>query len=97
MTPKASGNAQKTTPKAPGIGKKHTCRWKAGGNRAVARAWRGHGAGYRHFLAWGGAGVARAWRGRGAGISCSPRPGPGTRPGLARVVYNFDQGWGGGV
>eukprot|EP00661_Eupelagonemidae_sp_cell13_P008749 gene8749-biopygen15191 len=39
----------------------------------VARAWRGRGAGYRHFLAWGGAGVARAWRGRGVGISCSPR------------------------
>eukprot|EP00661_Eupelagonemidae_sp_cell13_P023621 gene23621-biopygen20832 len=39
----------------------------------VARAWRGRGAGYRPFLAWGGAGVARAWRGRGAGISCSPR------------------------
>eukprot|EP00661_Eupelagonemidae_sp_cell13_P014749 gene14749-biopygen2104 len=38
----------------------------------VARAWRGRGAGYRHFLTWDGAGVARAWRGRGAGISCSP-------------------------
>eukprot|EP00661_Eupelagonemidae_sp_cell13_P022499 gene22499-biopygen20740 len=38
----------------------------------VARAWRGRGAGYRQFLAWGGAGVARAWRGRGAGMSCSP-------------------------
>eukprot|EP00661_Eupelagonemidae_sp_cell13_P018436 gene18436-biopygen11459 len=33
----------------------------------VARAWRGRGVGYRHFLAWGGAGVARAWRGHGAG------------------------------
>eukprot|EP00661_Eupelagonemidae_sp_cell13_P016950 gene16950-biopygen23310 len=31
------------------------------GNRTVARAWRGRGAGYRHFLAWGGAGVARAF------------------------------------
>eukprot|EP00661_Eupelagonemidae_sp_cell13_P011550 gene11550-biopygen19894 len=31
------------------------------GNRTLARAWRGHGAG-----------VARAWRGRGAGMSCSP-------------------------
>eukprot|EP00661_Eupelagonemidae_sp_cell13_P020054 gene20054-biopygen20573 len=38
----------------------------------VARAWRGRGAGYRQFLAWGGPGVARAWRGRGAGMSCSP-------------------------
>eukprot|EP00661_Eupelagonemidae_sp_cell13_P017849 gene17849-biopygen9904 len=26
----------------------------------VARTWRGRGAGYRYFLAWGGAGVARA-------------------------------------
>eukprot|EP00661_Eupelagonemidae_sp_cell13_P004856 gene4856-biopygen23530 len=30
----------------------------------VARAWRGRGAGYGHFLAWGGAGVARTRRGR---------------------------------
>eukprot|EP00661_Eupelagonemidae_sp_cell13_P011613 gene11613-biopygen12424 len=30
------------------------------GNRTVARAWRGRGAGYRHFF-W--LGVARAWRG----------------------------------
>eukprot|EP00661_Eupelagonemidae_sp_cell13_P013908 gene13908-biopygen18593 len=29
----------------------------------VARAWRGRGAGYRQFLAWGGAGVAGTWRG----------------------------------
>eukprot|EP00661_Eupelagonemidae_sp_cell13_P019813 gene19813-biopygen10063 len=39
---------------------------------SVARAWRGRGAGYGPFLAWGCAGVARAWRVRGAGISCSP-------------------------
>eukprot|EP00661_Eupelagonemidae_sp_cell13_P000086 gene85-biopygen3042 len=38
----------------------------------VARAWRGRGAGYMPFMAWGGAGVARAWRGRGAGMSYSP-------------------------
>eukprot|EP00661_Eupelagonemidae_sp_cell13_P024037 gene24037-biopygen19385 len=41
------------------------------GNRTVARAWRGHGAGVAratgHFCPWGGAGGARAWRGRGAG------------------------------
>eukprot|EP00661_Eupelagonemidae_sp_cell13_P016767 gene16767-biopygen5289 len=42
------------------------------GNRALARAGRGRGAGYRQCPAWGGAGVARAWRGRGAGMSCSP-------------------------
>eukprot|EP00661_Eupelagonemidae_sp_cell13_P025161 gene25161-biopygen4484 len=36
-------------------------------NRTLARAWRGHGAGYRPFVGLGGAGVARAWRGRGAG------------------------------
>eukprot|EP00661_Eupelagonemidae_sp_cell13_P007551 gene7551-biopygen3060 len=35
----------------------------AWGNRTLARAWRGHGAGCRQILAWGGAGVARAWRG----------------------------------
>eukprot|EP00661_Eupelagonemidae_sp_cell13_P023019 gene23019-biopygen1226 len=45
------------------------------GGAGVARAWRGRGAGCRHFLAWGGAGVARAWRGRGAGMSCSPSEG----------------------
>eukprot|EP00661_Eupelagonemidae_sp_cell13_P024708 gene24708-biopygen4435 len=38
----------------------------------VARAWRGRGAGHRHFFGLGGAGVARAWRGRGAGMSCDP-------------------------
>eukprot|EP00661_Eupelagonemidae_sp_cell13_P023220 gene23220-biopygen4295 len=47
------------------------------GNRTLARAWRGRGAGCRHFFGLGGAGVARAWpvtpgitgqwRGRGAG------------------------------
>eukprot|EP00661_Eupelagonemidae_sp_cell13_P015281 gene15281-biopygen11216 len=40
-------------------------------HRTLARAWRGHGAGYRYFLAWVAracAGMARAWRGRGAGL-----------------------------
>eukprot|EP00661_Eupelagonemidae_sp_cell13_P009439 gene9439-biopygen174 len=39
----------------------------------VARAWRGRGAGYMHFLAW----VARAWRGHGAGVAraCPVTPG----------------------
>eukprot|EP00661_Eupelagonemidae_sp_cell13_P009357 gene9357-biopygen22712 len=31
------------------------------GGAGVARAWRGRGAGYRPFLAWGGVGVARAF------------------------------------
>eukprot|EP00661_Eupelagonemidae_sp_cell13_P020331 gene20331-biopygen2565 len=42
------------------------------GHRTVSRAWRGHGAGYRHFFwVW----VARAWRGHGAGVT----PGGGSR------------------
>eukprot|EP00661_Eupelagonemidae_sp_cell13_P017039 gene17039-biopygen8299 len=49
--------------------KVHVIPWD---HRTVARAWRGHGAGYRHFFGLGGAGVARAWRGRGAGMSCDP-------------------------
>eukprot|EP00661_Eupelagonemidae_sp_cell13_P020972 gene20972-biopygen8608 len=42
--------------------------WRPGGsgqswgNRKVARAWRGRGAGYRHFFGLG-------WRGRGAGMA----------------------------
>eukprot|EP00661_Eupelagonemidae_sp_cell13_P023938 gene23938-biopygen2868 len=37
------------------------------GNRTVARAWRGHGAGVARAIGNFWLGVARAWRGRGAG------------------------------
>eukprot|EP00661_Eupelagonemidae_sp_cell13_P022472 gene22472-biopygen1177 len=55
---------------------RQTCALEAWGNSALARVWRGHGAGVAWaigiLLAWGGAGVARAWGGRGTGMSCSP-------------------------
>eukprot|EP00661_Eupelagonemidae_sp_cell13_P019101 gene19101-biopygen14535 len=41
-----------------------SARGRVRGNRILARAWRGHGAGYRQSLAWGGAGMARAWHGQ---------------------------------
>eukprot|EP00661_Eupelagonemidae_sp_cell13_P012264 gene12264-biopygen10978 len=53
----------------------HTVLQVPWGNRKVARAWRGRGAGHRHFfwLGWRGrgAGMARAWRGH----FLSPLPG----------------------
>eukprot|EP00661_Eupelagonemidae_sp_cell13_P024287 gene24287-biopygen1348 len=52
----------------------------------VARAWRGRGAGYRHFFGLGGAGVARAWRGRGAGITRIKNIPPSQRCGRRNLV-----------
>eukprot|EP00661_Eupelagonemidae_sp_cell13_P009170 gene9170-biopygen21209 len=43
------------------------------GNRTLARAWRGCGAGYRLQFGMSDAGVARAWHRHGAGMSGSPR------------------------
>eukprot|EP00661_Eupelagonemidae_sp_cell13_P013621 gene13621-biopygen5038 len=41
----------------------------ARGNRTVARAWRGHGAGVARAIGTFWLGVARAWRGHGAGVA----------------------------
>eukprot|EP00661_Eupelagonemidae_sp_cell13_P005307 gene5307-biopygen7174 len=60
-----------------------------GMKRTVTRAWRGHGAGYRHFLAWGGGGVARAWRGHGAGVARAWR---GLGAGMARAWHGRGAG-----
>eukprot|EP00661_Eupelagonemidae_sp_cell13_P010565 gene10565-biopygen4786 len=47
------------------------------GNRTVARAWRGHGAGVARTIGHVWLGVARAWRGHGAGVAraCPVPPG----------------------
>eukprot|EP00661_Eupelagonemidae_sp_cell13_P010259 gene10259-biopygen9321 len=57
--------------KEKGLGRKG--RTSPRGNRTLARAWRGHGAGVARAIGMFWLGVARAWRGHGAGTSRSPR------------------------
>eukprot|EP00661_Eupelagonemidae_sp_cell13_P000852 gene853-biopygen6184 len=64
---------------------------RARGNRTLARAWRGHGAGVARAMDILWLGVARAWRGHGAGVARAPVP-PGPDASQTRARRGPDAG-----